>query len=463
MKIKDLIAMCLRNLTRRKVRTALTVTGVVVGTCSIIIMISLGLAQAKNMEDMLAQMGDLSVIEVYNYSGNPKGVKLDDPTLAQIKNIPGVDVVTPFYQPYDMSMKLLAGRNDRYEMQLYNMVGVYPEALEKLGYELLDGNFLTGGLNDGKKITVLVGQNASFAFRDTRKRGGYNDMVWPEMDENGKVTNKPFLDITKEKLILRTQMQKEETKPIELEVRVVGTIKEDWSKGYETSQGMFVDINELKALLARYNKANGIKATANKGYENIKVKAVDIDSVAAVEQAIKDMGFEQTYSMESIRKPMQEQARQQQLFLGGLGAISLFVAAIGITNTMVMSIYERTREIGVMKVLGCELRDLRAMFLMEAGSIGFLGGVAGILLSFGLSFLMNYAATMGGGGDGGMGMGIGMGSFLGGGMPGRPISIIPTWLVVASLVFSTLVGLVSGYSPANRAVKISSLEAIKHD
>lgn len=77
--------------------------------------------------------------------------------------------------------------------------------------------------------------------------------------------------------------------------------------------------------------------------------------------------------MESIRKPMEKEAQQKQMMLGGLGAISLFVAALGITNTMIMSISERTREIGIMKALGCYVTDIRIMFLSEAGAIGLIG------------------------------------------------------------------------------------------
>lgn len=96
--------------------------------------------------------------------------------------------------------------------------------------------------------------------------------------------------------------------------------------------------------------------------------------------------------MESIRKPMERDARQKQMMFAGIGAVSLFVAALGITNTMIMSISERTREIGVMKSLGCFVRDIRKIFLMEAGCIGFAGGLAGVVLSFGISALMNLAA-----------------------------------------------------------------------
>ena len=116
-------------------------------------------------------------------------------------------------------------------------------------------------------------------------------------------------------------------------------------------------------------------------YSSINVKAESLDAVADVEQSIKDLGYS-TYSMQSMRDELNKQTRQIELMLGGLGAISLLVAAIGITNTMIMSVSERTKEIGIMKALGCYVRDIRAMFLMEAGSIGLLGGVLGLLFSY---------------------------------------------------------------------------------
>ena len=117
---------------------------------------------------------------------------------------------------------------------------------------------------------------------------------------------------------------------------------------------------------------------------------------------------------------MEEQTQKQQMFLGIIAGVSLFVAALGIANTMLMSIYERTREIGVMKVVGCYVRDIRAIFLMEAGCIGFFGGIAGILLSYLISYLMNF-----------FGLNIGMGGasmWYGSASTGAPVSIIPGWL-----------------------------------
>ena len=136
-----------------------------------------------------------------------------------------------------------------------------------------------------------------------------------------------------------------------------------------------------------------------------------------------------------------------QAVLGGIGAVSLFVAAIGITNTMMMSIYERTKEIGVMKVLGCDLRNIRSLFLMEAGFIGFIGGIIGLILSYSISAVINKLAA----GAGESGMMISASS---------SISYIPIWLAGLSLVFAVMVGMVAGFFPALRAMKLSPLAAI---
>ena len=132
--------------------------------------------------------------------------------------------------------------------------------------------------------------------------------------------------------------------------------------------------------------------------------------------------------------------------LGGIGAVSLLVAAIGIANTMMMSIYERTKEIGVLKVLGCSLATIRNMFLIEAGFIGFMGGLIGLALSFMVSVLINQflAAT-----------------FLYG-MDGK-LSVIPIWLAVPSVGFAVIIGMAAGFFPAMRAMKLSPLAAIRNE
>lgn len=450
MKISDLITMCVQNLLRRKVRTLLTVVGVVVGTCAIVVMISIGVGMQASTDAMLASMGDLTLIEIYNYGsggGSNTQAKLDDETLKQISQMDGVVVVTPFYQAYDINASIFAGKGDRYEMSLSNVVGIYPEALSSLGIELVDGNgFPTENL---KPYGIVFGEKAAYAFRDNKKKPGYNYVdSWP--DANGNVKD-PFVDLKKDKLRIQTGSNDEdkETKVYTYDLTYYGRMKEDYNKGYETSQGAYMDIDDLKQIRNDYYKANNMKLPEDTGYQNAKVKVTDISKVSEVQKAIEDMGFS-TWSLDSIREPMEEQAKQQLLILGGLGAISLFVAALGIANTMIMSIYERTREIGVMKVLGCFVGNIRTIFLMEAGAIGFMGGVIGIILSYMISFAMNTFGFSMSGSD--------MSSYY-----GTDVSIIPPWLVALGLIFATCIGLISGFYPANRAVKISALEAIKTD
>jgi ABC-type antimicrobial peptide transport system permease subunit len=114
---------------------------------------------------------------------------------------------------------------------------------------------------------------------------------------------------------------------------------------------------------------------------------------------------------------------------------------------MMMSIYERTKEIGIMKVLGCDMRNIQGMFLIEAGCIGFIGGVAGLAISYILSAIINMVANSMGGEMG-----------LAGG-----ISYIPIWLAVLSLGFAVLVGMIAGFFPSLRAMKLSPLAAIRNE
>ncbi len=110
-----------------------------------------------------------------------------------------------------------------------------------------------------------------------------------------------------------------------------------------------------------------------------------------------------------------------------------------------------------MKVLGCDLRNIRTLFLMEAGFIGFIGGVIGLMLSFIISFVINKISASGGQDMMNVGI-VGVGS-----ANSSEISYIPLWLVLLSLIFAILVGMVAGFFPARRAMKLSPLAAIRNE
>jgi putative ABC transport system permease protein len=145
-----------------------------------------------------------------------------------------------------------------------------------------------------------------------------------------------------------------------------------------------------------------------------------------------------------------------QGIFGGIGGIALIVAAFGIANTMLMAIYERTREIGLMKAVGATNRDVMTIFLTEAGAIGLLGGIGGILLGVSGGALIDLIA----------------GTYLatqavqsGADAADVVISIIhtPLWLPIFALVFSSLVGVISGVYPAVRAASLDPIAALRYE
>ena len=264
-------------------------------------------------------------------------------------------------------------------------------------------------------------------------------------------------------------------------LKIVGVVSEE-SEDYMLQYGITFRLNDLLMLSEAYSKLAKTDFNPKKvTYNEVYIKVDDIKNVDKICDTLKEEGY-QISSMVDYRKQMQQQTAQRQLRLAGLAAISLFVAALNIANTMTMAIYERTREIGVMKVLGCEIGNIRRMFLIESGMIGFIGGVAGTILSYIISFGMNNMtmivyglntllmklginATI----DLSSLMGSSDSMYYGGGFymsdsgSGTVMSIIPFWLVLAAIGFAVVVGLLSGIVPASRAVRISALEAIRHD
>ena len=466
MKISDEISLSARNLLRRKGRTALTLVGVVIGTCKVVLMISLGIAQTKTNEEMLQSWGDLTQVQIYGYgmmmSSDGKPLYLDDAAIANIKQIPHVAAATPYAQAYNLEGEITAGRNGRYTSDIYNLIGIDPTALEPMGFALQSGSWPTNTPASEKatKLQVLVGSSTGYNFQDSRK--SYNSpkryRYEGQTDANGKELP-PFVDIDKDKMTLTIKTGEGSTeKSRSWELEVVGVLEPDGAKGYWTQSGIVLRIQDMKMLQKVYNDMTKTKEES-KSYDQVYVKVDDLSNVTDVETAIHDLGFTNTYSMNQQREEMQKQVMNSQMIFGGIAAVSLLVAAINIINTMTMAIYERTREIGVMKVLGCELGNIRTMFLLESSTIGFIGGLIGLIISLIASFVLNNLSTLGQGLDlSGL---MGGGYYMGGG--GGTISIIPPWLMLAALVFATLVGLVAGILPANKAVKISALEAIRHE
>ncbi|MCL2111717.1 MAG: ABC transporter permease [Clostridiales bacterium] len=502
----DLFKFSLDNLRRRKGRTVLTIIGVVVGVCAIVVMVSLGIAVNRATDAMLQNWGDLTKVSVMSWGAQQGTPDLDDKMIETFKAMPHVVASTPMYTTRDFGGQLVAGPGDRYIMDGVQLVGVIADSIEPMGYELVTGSFDLDVNLGRNKVPVLIGQQTPFSFRDSKKSWSSPDVykyqqwddTWsyiinlPQYDEDGVLLNPDdfFVDMMNTKLTYMMQVGYDDTtdepKYRNYELVPVGMIAAD-SRDWMVSGGIIMSLESMRDLEVDYRRETGNRpgggggrdiwyggyggggsgdgTTTVDGYETVYVKVDDVRNVESVEIAIKQIGY-QISSMSETRNQLQGQVAQTQLMLGGLAAVSLFVAALNIMNTMTMAITERTREIGVMKVLGCRLKDLRRMFLIEAGFIGFIGGLVGcgvsILISLLLNNLPHILMALGIESDIDLAGFFGLGG-LASQMPEMALSVIPIWLIFAALAFAAGVGFLSGLAPANRAMRISSLEAIRHE
>ena len=168
MRKKDLLRICLQNLMRRRSRTFLTVLGVLIGCCSIVIMVSLGIGMKETQEKLLSEMGDLTIITVSTPQKGKGKVKLDDALVKRLGNMDGVVGVSPKQALEVESIRLLAGTGNRYVADWTSVVGMDTAEMERLGYRILNGS---APKRDGE---VVVGEFLAYSFKDTLRPEGRN-------------------------------------------------------------------------------------------------------------------------------------------------------------------------------------------------------------------------------------------------------------------------------------------------
>ncbi|MEG0227116.1 MAG: ABC transporter permease [Lachnospiraceae bacterium] len=478
MRLIDLLRMSSGSLHRRKLRTFLTVLGVVIGTASIVVMISLGLGLQQSVYDQVEQSGGVTSMQVSG-KGNSMGSMMSsdsgskeadkyvtDDTIKKIQQIAHVKFVSPVLK---MNSVLVQGSYQAYiELQ-----GMNPATLEQLNIPLKAGGKLpqVGSSN----LDLVIGNIVPAMFAEKSSGKTYWDTgKIPDIDLTKKASflmldGESYMNAEESKKTLgntgtsdgngenggKGDVYKKTTPPKKYVVRASGEVEGNIDSYNAHAYNVYCDLDSLKrALKKEYGeKAIPGQPTKKSGkpypyltYSTAYVKADDMKNVETVSKTIRDMGFNVESNIE-LMDSMKSQMAIIQAVLGGIGAVSLLVAAIGIANTMMMSIYERTKEIGVYKVIGCSLKNIKQMFLLEAAFIGLLGGVIGNLLSLLMSVVINFLAK-----TAGASMGI----------QGN-ISFIPPWLALASMAFAVFVGMAAGYFPALRAMKLSPLAAIRNE
>lgn len=456
MRWSDLVETSLASLRQRFFRTALTVLGVLIGTTSVVVMVSLGIGMSESMMESISSNATMTRVTVYpGSSGSMAGPKaggvdsggdssrekvMNAETMAELAQLPGVSAVTPVYNVGGMA------RVGRYEG--YLQVTAMPlEALAAEGLVLGQGRLPEPG--DG--LAMVVGSKVNWNFGGAMDASG--NYVTPDIDW---MTDQTFVVFDNPNASLGT----DSANPVRGKrfiIPVTGVLAGNDASWSMNDMSVFADLDQLLAQLRKAYPGKalpGQPATTDgkpKGnefhYSQLNITAESVQRAEELTTELRQEGYSVSSNIELMRQ-IQSQSMIIQAVFGGIGFISLLVAAIGIANTMMMSVYERTKQIGVMKVLGASLGDIRKMFLVESAFIGLFGGAVGLLFSLALSAILN--ATLGAAAGGGAGVAM-------------KISSIPPWLMVAAVAFATAIGTVAGVAPAQRAMKLSPLAAIRSE
>lgn len=414
--------LCISNMKKRGIRTLLTILGVVIGVISIVSMVSIGIGVKSELMSSVEDMASIKEITVIGeMEGKRKDRMLTDRTISDMQKIEGVVSV---YPRLTVNGIMWYGNYINYG-EIY---GVPTEYLEQM--ELTDG-----------RLPSAKGIKPELVFGKSRQEGFYNENSGLMYGESPGA--KSTLTGENVRLSLGYDMNNAES----YHLGVVGTTARQYD------YGIYTDIGVLKKFLKKHLKDGLlIDQPVNENGENYNdwvyatavVVVEDIEQIDSVVKRLQDMGFQTINEKETVDS-MQKMIKIAQILLAGIGMIALVVAVIGISNTMTTAVYDRINEIGILKVLGCDPDELQFLFLMESGILGGVGGLIGILFSYGaMELLVNRLAVK-----------------LIGLQKGTQLAVIPLWLAFAALVFAIVLGLFAGYFPARWAAKLKPIDAVQ--
>ena len=466
MKVPDLAELALRNLRESLLRNSLTTVGISVGVASLVAMLSLGIGLQQMASRRLMKSGLFDTVVVTSRrdargmsrederSGPTPGESriLDEAARSQIENLPNVSEAYPdlrfatelrFEDKPHMSMISAlpesAKSNDAFE----GMQGSFfssdtaPEAiLQKSFAEELLGKTPHLGAPEpavaeiakpllGKELTMVYAQRATSTDPATSAPAASNPAT--------EVVGASYSVVSREQ---------------RLKIVGVADLDPESMRG-PTRAKVFLPLHLAESL--HVMQPTDLREIARGGdqpvYSSISVRVKNPSRVQEVEDAIKKMGFT-TFSILDASRGLRQFFAVLYAFLGIFGSLALMVASIGIVNTLVMAILERRREFGIMKAIGASDGDVKKLFFAEAGAMGILGGIVGVVLGWAIGQVINVGTNV---------------YLKRQSLPPEHFWAVPWWLVGGAIAFAFVVSLVSGLYPAGRAARLDPVQALRYE
>lgn len=479
MRFIDYILMALRNIRRQKLRSVLTIFAVVIGATSVTIMLALVFSLKGFMTKQFEQNGVFQQVAVsqqtdVTWDSRSNGgqcndcVKLTDALSRDIATVPHVTGVARQTNMWQFQALVFNNQKLRLQqMSAYDANGVITNSViagrdinstDRSGVVTISSDY-ADKLGFKGKYDQLVGKTIQL-YTDSYYTGVGSDPTKQAKDQQVWFESHPNADGRDYK-----------PAPVTLDAKVVGItgvgmegytvrVPLEWARGMQLDQRYEVTKADQDAARAKCASARGPCSTqavpslvtsdnlAKNGYNSFIVKVDKSSNAAAVAKTIRDK-----YKVGAA--DAQSQIKQQLgvfnilgAVLGGIGGIALVVAAVGVVNTMVMSILERTREIGVMRAVGARRSTVSRLFTIEASLLGFLGGVIGLGIGYALILIANPLIN-----DQLKSNNIGSSNIV----------VLPLWLVIGVVAITTIIGLLAGLYPARRAAKLDPVEALHYE
>ncbi|NOY37388.1 MAG: ABC transporter permease [Chlorobi bacterium] len=470
----DMILMGFGNMARSRLRTMLTVLGVVVGIGALSSMVSFGTGMQKNVTDAFYENDLFTSMNVTSkkvdidriMSGDisagrellsGEGVPLTDSIIDVIKKMDGVELVIP-----DISFPV---RLKFHGKETNTMIQVMPE--EVFGFKPYNAFIAGKSYADRDEGALVIREeilrNLGIIIEGERKSNhtvsgdslGTLRLLPPDsvVGQQAEIVS-VVLDPSKIRLNIFNPQEMVSGDPVSERTtpfRISGVLKKENEFSINRFRGGIMVSPRAAERIPRIGFSSVwdfLSADNRKSqYTSLYVRVKQMEDMDKVRKQIEEMGLG-VFSLADKLDEFKSNFVIINSLLGAVGFIALFVAALGIINTMVMSIMERTREIGIMKAIGASDREIRWIFFTEAGTIGFIGGIFGLLLGYGVTRIANLILNT----------------------KIRPMDLepvdmfyFPGWLLFGSLLFAILVSLAAGLYPASRAARVDPVKALRHD